>query len=572
MKGPSDVEQALTEVETQLDAGVPLRSLIKPPPKSSASHQKIKAIAVHSSPSISLLQRIALKDDSEGARARKLPSLDPSQLRPTTLHERLMNERQQIGRRAIGLVKPAPVQSEGRPSRKGAESSAQRRAGKRLVDQRKRQPDVCRAFALSRDAASAFFDADVDGNTRLSFEEFASAVPPEHRRNMDDAKLRALFDSADTDGSGEISMDEFFLWTLGIVESQTGSGVEAIFRKCAAARLRKRRVRASLCIIPATCSTPGIHSYVLRLNQRCLRRYDTDHCGKLDASEFALACEDLGFSSISHDLFLELDPDGSGTVSADELMGAIRQRGASREAKRFLYGLSMSEMAVELVGWTSWELPTTSTTAVRDYFRTMLREHQPPAKPSDLHRLLTRGKRGFMSVEQFQAAMYRIGLSSKFEHMWLVEALFRELDCDRSGRLGERDFVEWMNDSSGIAEKARNLTLTKPVRHDVSWTPDLLREALQSALLDADIAPLHLLRAWDSDQEGRLERKEMVTNLKRTVDDPELWEAQLRDVALQTFLNVSGGDSCIDVVEFQTWLNIGWLSLKQNRKSGERHP
>lgn len=298
-----------------------------------------------------------------------------------------------------------------------------------------------------------------------------------------------------------------------------------------------------------------------------LHRYDTDRCGKLDASEFALACEDLGFSSVSHDLFLELDPDGSGTVSADELLAAIRQRGASREAKRFLYGLSVSGVAVELVGWTSWQLPTTSTTAVRMHMHALLRDHRPPAKPVDMYHLLTRGKKGNMTADQFRAAIHRIGLASGFEHLWLVEALFKELDSDRSGRIGERDFILWMNDAGGIASRARDLTLTKPVRHDVSWTPDLLREALQNALLDAGLGPVHLLRAWDSDQEGHLERKEMITNLKRTVDDPELWEAQLRDVAMQTFREVSGEDSSIDIVEFQTWLNTGWLLLKQSKSA-----
>ena len=230
-EGSPDLQRALLEVETQLDAGIPLRNLVRPPPKSSAPRRKMKAVAINSSPSISLLQRISLKDDVEGARAQSLPRLDPSQLRPSTLHERLMNERQQVGRRALGLVKPSPVQPTGRSSRAGARSKAQARARKRSSVQSMPQPDVCRAFALSRDAASAFFEADVDGNTRLSFEEFASVVPPEHRPFMTDAMLRELFDSADSDGSGDISMDEFFIWTLGIVEHQTGSGVEAVFRK-----------------------------------------------------------------------------------------------------------------------------------------------------------------------------------------------------------------------------------------------------------------------------------------------------------------------------------------------------
>ena len=42
------------------------------------------------------------------------------------------------------------------------------------------------------------------------------------------------------------------------------------------------------------------------------RRYDTNGEGTLDAAEFSLACEDLGFGALSFDLFRELDPDESG--------------------------------------------------------------------------------------------------------------------------------------------------------------------------------------------------------------------------------------------------------------------
>ena len=112
--------------------------------------------------------------------------------------------------------------------------------------------------------------------------------------------MTILFERCDLDGSGTISLDEFFMFLLGYVQSQTGVGLDAIFR-----------------------------------------RYDqkgTD--GTLDAAEFQHAAEDLGFGAISHDLFAELDPSGSGTVDGSELLSALKLRGASREAKRFILGLS----------------------------------------------------------------------------------------------------------------------------------------------------------------------------------------------------------------------------------------
>ena len=47
------------------------------------------------------------------------------------------------------------------------------------------------------------------------------------------------------------------------------------------------------------------------------------------------------------------------------------------------------------------------------------------------------------------------------------------------------------------------------------------------------------------------------------VDDLDLWEDQLRDVANETFNLVSEGDRCIDVIEFQQWLGKGWRDTKE---------
>ena len=88
-----------------------------------------------------------------------------------------------------------------------------------------------RPVVLSRDAAIAFMDADVDGNHQLSYEEFQQLVPANMRASLSEEDIREIFDSADLDGSGTISMDEYFLWTLKLAAAQTGSGLETIFRQ-----------------------------------------------------------------------------------------------------------------------------------------------------------------------------------------------------------------------------------------------------------------------------------------------------------------------------------------------------
>ena len=44
------------------------------------------------------------------------------------------------------------------------------------------------------------------------------------RARLREEEVRALFTSIDTDGNGSISMDEFFLYTLGMIQHHTGTG------------------------------------------------------------------------------------------------------------------------------------------------------------------------------------------------------------------------------------------------------------------------------------------------------------------------------------------------------------
>ena len=40
--------------------------------------------------------------------------------------------------------------------------------------------------------------------------------------------------------------------------------------------------------------------------EQIFRMYDKDQTGNLDEAEFARVCEDMGFGSVSHDLFIEV--------------------------------------------------------------------------------------------------------------------------------------------------------------------------------------------------------------------------------------------------------------------------
>lgn len=50
--------------------------------------------------------------------------------------------------------------------------------------------------------------------------------------------------------------------------------------------------------------------------------------------------------------------------------------------------------------------------------------------------------------------------------------------------------------------------------------------------------------------------------MKKLINDETLWDTSLRDVVKDAFQQVAGSDKICDVVEFEQWLNRGWLALK----------
>ena len=69
-------------------------------------------------------------------------------------------------------------------------------------------PDLLKA------TTQAFINADADANQSLTFEEFLNVVPEDVKATSTMESIREIFDSADTDGSGDISLDEYLYWAL----------------------------------------------------------------------------------------------------------------------------------------------------------------------------------------------------------------------------------------------------------------------------------------------------------------------------------------------------------------------
>ena len=250
-------------------------------------------------------------------------------------------------------------------------------------------------MGLTQDAAAAFLEADVDGNKKLSFEEFSNVVPQNVQATCSTEQLREIFETVDTDGSGDISMDEFFFWTLSVAATRGGDGIEAIFR-----------------------------------------RYDKTGEGVLDAAEFSRAVEDMGFGSVGHELFLELDKDGSGSVSYAEVVKLLRERSLNvgHDCKRFLtalaYDHSASKKAAEL-DTSGWRLQANDEGELRRQISALLLESS--ARVSDLYSAMTQQGVRALHRGEFVAAMIRIGFKGDTA---MIGRLFDDIDVDESGVLG----------------------------------------------------------------------------------------------------------------------------------------
>ena len=109
------------------------------------------------------------------------------------------------------------------------------------------------------------------------------------------ASRASSFTAADVDASGELSISEYFLWSLqNAVELHGKDALKEIFA-----------------------------------------RYDPDHTGQLDMREFQRACDDTGFGAVAAKVFRALDPDASGAISYAELIeNSITRRIAKNGAPR----------------------------------------------------------------------------------------------------------------------------------------------------------------------------------------------------------------------------------------------
>lgn len=186
---------------------------------------------------------------------RLLPKAGSQPVRPdaASLHDRLCRMRVDAAHSKLPIF--LAQQSDAEPAAKGTPSSNKKpgaaakkkkwqgraaRAGGRVASSTKSgsasSAELYRAFTLSRDAAAAFFAADVNGDQKLSLDEFTQLVASLNSGPMGTAiggelseqTIMQLFKTCDADNSGEITTDEFFVFTMRVIEEHTGSGASHV--------------------------------------------------------------------------------------------------------------------------------------------------------------------------------------------------------------------------------------------------------------------------------------------------------------------------------------------------------
>mmetsp|Transcript_18734 Transcript_18734/g.47868 ORF Transcript_18734/g.47868 Transcript_18734/m.47868 type:complete len:448 (-) Transcript_18734:1955-3298(-) len=427
--------------------------------------------------------------------------------------------------------------------------SSQTKANLSAVNHETRQASraASQSTNMAREAALAFMEADENGDGVLEFHEFTTCIQKLRAKtdavisSDDEKEMRALFDSIDTDKSGTIEMNAYFLFALDVASSH-GCGLEQIFRK-----------------------------------------YDTSGEGALDAQEFALAIEDLGFStSFAHDLFVDMDDDNSGTVSCSEINKALKEQvGKMGEgSKKFLTTLAFNEagswkktQAVDARSGVAevhkgdeteetFERLSKSKTdplqgpdsdSLREQIREML--HANSLRDSDFYNLLVAplvkgDSTQPLSKGVFFAGLHRVGYCGPPNMLYTLykkidgECVLARLALERArhmlcrcprptphvnadslsryacaqsktGVISFTELSEWMTGRLRRKAQARNIHLMwgrcdKETLKTLKWSPRMIKRELVSMLQRAQLAPLDLVRAWDQSEDYSFSLREFL--------------------------------------------------------------
>ena len=203
-------------------------------------------------------------------------------------------------------------------------------------------------FLSKIDPAEIFRRYDKDANGVLDLGEFKTAARKGGKISpsvMTDAELRQLFKAVDTDGSGDVSIDELIAFVWGSSSSSSVSTRTTERTPRPAARKKPDEAKAHLSMLKKKLQSMSMTTMGSAGGKadpaEIFRRYDKDANGVLDLGEFKTAVRKGGkvtpvvmTDAELRQLFKAVDTDGSGDVSIDELIAFVWGSSSSPQENR----------------------------------------------------------------------------------------------------------------------------------------------------------------------------------------------------------------------------------------------
>ena len=417
-------------------------------------------------------------------------------------------------------------------------------------------------------AATRFAEHDADGDQALSFDEFYTMQPQRIKETRSVEEMRAWFDAMNVNGkatediepvtelacscalietlvtaqtrrnvlvrtgNGYLSIDEFFVWSLGRAAVKLGAGSLVAF----------------------------------------FEKFDKDRTGFLDPREFLKLCRYTGFGSGADTIFRALDSDHSGVLSYPEF-STIRATNADPNFK--CNQVMAVDGAFDTVDTAGWRIRGTTAEDVKRELQELLQSSG--AHVSDMIRIFDTGSdTGIMliaDVEFYSAMREKLDFRGPGH---VLQDIFRSLDTDGTGQIGFDEMFEFVRGYRHSLDQRKRMQEALKIQpppgaaytiNDIVWNVETLRTLMQQMIARSGVGTTHLIDNWDKSGDGELSMREFSKAVETCfIDlDPKLWQGEVKPVVELAFKDMDlvgrhGGKSAlvadkVDIVELEQWIN-----------------